>query len=199
MADHPAPVARSPQPGHGVTSAAASALLSAADHVCDLSRDAAPTEVASGLADHAEHLSASPLARDQLLSRALEAASLDVIAGVEPLFSWPLFFSRDLAPSPEGRRHVRDWVSVQAGSDLGGGDAIADVLRARVGGDPPGRPLLERLRFEAWLQLALWDDPRIPAKAETRRLMRAGGLVLRDQLDTMRDRTATIRLVVPAR
>ncbi|PXA85335.1 hypothetical protein DMC18_22990, partial [Caulobacter sp. D5] len=116
----------------------------------------------------------------QLLSRALELAAQDLEAGRRPLAHWPLFFARDLAPPDEAREDVRDWVLAHADPLLSDGEAVAQAVEARTVRDlgdafETARGLTRRLRVEAWLQLALWDDPRIPANAETRWLMRAGG------------------------
>ncbi|MBI1685899.1 hypothetical protein [Caulobacter hibisci] len=174
-----------PSPGQGLTTAAASALIAAAGVVEDAWTHTAPREAATRLSLHAEELASSPLARDQLLSRALELAAQDLEAGRRPLAHWPLFFARDLAPPAEAREDVRDWVLAHAekeGADpmLADGEAVAQAVEARAVrelGDAfeTARGLTRRLRVEAWLQMVLWDDPRIPANAETRWLMRAGG------------------------
>ncbi len=169
-----------PSPGHGVGAAAAAALLAAADHVDQAASGASPREAATRLSLHAEDLAHSPVARDQLLSRALELAAGDLAEGRRPLSHWPLFFAEDLSPSLEAREDVRAWVLAGADPMLADGEAVAEAVEARAVrelGDAfeTARGLTRRLRIEAWLQLALWDDPRIPANAETRFLMRAGG------------------------
>lgn len=174
-----------PSPGQGLATAAATALIAAADVVEDAWTRRAPREAATRLSLHAEELASSPLARDQLLSRALELAAQDLEAGRRPLAHWPLFFAKDLSPPQEAREDVRDWVLAHAEREaatprLADGEAVAQAVEARTVRDlgdafETARGLTRRLRVEAWLQLALWDDPRIPANAETRWLMRAGG------------------------
>ncbi len=175
--DDPGPC---PSPGQGLSTAAAAALIAAADVVEDAWSRKPAREAVVRLSLHAEELASSPLARDQLLSRALELAAQDLEAGRRPLAHWPLFFARDLAPPTEAREDVRDWVLAHADPLLSDGEAVAQAVEARTVrelGDAfeTARGLTRRLRVEAWLQLALWDDPRIPANAETRWLMRAGG------------------------
>ncbi|MFT4253166.1 MAG: hypothetical protein QM608_11825 [Caulobacter sp.] len=180
--DDPGPC---PSPGQGLATAAAAALIEAADVIEDAWTRKPAREAVTRLSLHAEELASSPLARDQLLSRALELAAQDLEAGRRPLAHWPLFFARDLAPSAEAREDVRDWVLAHAerqaaAPPLSDGEAVAQAVEARTVRDlgdafETARGLTRRLRVEAWLQLALWDDPRIPANAETRWLMRAGG------------------------
>ncbi|MBO9708220.1 MAG: hypothetical protein J7521_08410 [Caulobacter sp.] len=178
---------QSPLHGHGVATAAAAALLAAAESVRELSLRHPPDRVSACLSLHAEQMASSPLARDQLLCRALEAAGLDIAAGCEPLAQWPLFFSRRTTPTEAARAGVREWVFAQAGDGLGEGWDVARAVEARLvqeRGDAfeAARDQDERLGFEAWLQMALWDDPRIAATAEIRRLMRAGGVRLSERL-----------------
>jgi len=152
--------------------AAIDALLAARWACADLlSRK--PAAVAIELVrGRAAELASSPIARDQMLSAALEAAAADLDAGREPLPDGTAFFFRDPGPCPTARLMVREQVFRHAGvPGCAASQAVAELERRCRRECASGRELSGRLGWEADLHRRLWDDPRLPAHTHTRLIM----------------------------
>lgn len=168
-----------------VASAAATAIIEVHQEIHDLATRAGRAGVVARLRERSAELAHSGAAREQLKSRALEAAADDLAWGRAALSNWPTFFAEEWRPSPESRAELRRLVTpCQPGDTVA--SSVAAAIEARLIQDgedsfAAARQLAERLADEITLQSALWDDPRIAADVDARRLMRAGevGLSLR--------------------
>ena len=175
-----------------VASAAAAAISEVHDEIHDLSAHAGRAGVVARLRERSAELSQSGAAREQLKSRALEVAADDLAWGRAALSNWPTFFAAEHRPSPESRAELRAMVTPYQPADAVAA-SVAATIEARLlqdGGDSftAARQLAERLADEIALQSALWDDPRIAADLNARRLMRAGELGLSLRLDAIKRR-----------
>lgn len=187
----------SPPPAIGISdsivaSAAAAAIIEVHDEIHDLSAQAGRAGIVARLRERAAELSQSGAAREQLKSRALEVAADDLAWGRAALSNWPTFFAAEHRPSPESRAELRRMVTPCQPADAVAA-SVAATIEARLlqeGGDSfaAARQLAERLADEIALQSALWDDPRITADLNARRLMRAGELGLSLRLEAINRR-----------
>jgi hypothetical protein len=131
----------------------------------------APGSVRDLLLGHAAELTGSPLARDQIHAKALEAAAADVHAGRSALAGGTAFFFREPAPA-EAREALRDQVFRHSGLPSRASDAAAADLERRLRSEGlADRELSDRLAAEARLHERLWDDPRLGAETHTRLIM----------------------------
>lgn len=155
-----------------VATAAIDALLAARWQCADLQSRRPPASVRDLLLGHAAELACSPIARDQILSRALEAAAADVGAGRPPLDGGAAFLFREGPPCVTPRDTVREQVFRHGGVPACASDDAAAELERRVRAECPAEHELSlRLAREAHLQEVLWDDPRLPAETHTRLIM----------------------------
>jgi regulator of nucleoside diphosphate kinase len=148
------------------------ALAAARWEVADLA-SRRPGELVPGLlSGRAAELAMAPVAADQLLSLALDAAANDLTAGRAPLEEGVLaFFSRldadevvegtEFDGPDDGRRFIEDL------------HLVAELEARHRGLGFSGAELSARLAEDAQLQALLAGDARIPADAAIRRLMRA--------------------------
>lgn len=153
-----------------------------------MSRALPPGQIAETLADQAQSARVSPLASEQILALALDAA-----ARPGP-FEAPALDALRRAPDPMAQIELRRQVFDR--HDEAGLAAVARaapdwVLRglpARSRHDPA---LLARaLRSEADLNAALWDHPDLPASPSLRARMLACVSALRDRADLVSDSRA---------
>lgn len=175
-----------------VASAAAAAIIEVHQEINDLAAHAGRAGVVARLRERAADLAYSGAAREQLKSRALEVAADDLAWGRAALCNWPTFFAEEMRPSPESRAELRRLVTPYQPADAVAA-SVASAIEARLLQDgedsfTAARRLAERLAEEIALQSALWDDPRIAADLNTRRLMRAGELGLSLRLETIKRR-----------
>jgi len=155
-----------------VASAAVDALMVARWQCADLLSRKAPDLAVDLLRGHAAELASSPIARDQILSKALDVAAADIQAGHPPLEDGALFFFQGDPPSRTERQIVREQVFRHCGisgqfSEL----AAADLERRCRSATSGGQDQAEELAAEARLHELLWDDPRLPADTHTRLIM----------------------------
>lgn len=177
-----------------VASAAAAAIIEVHEEIHGLARHAGRAGVVARLRERAAELVCSGAAREQLKSRALEVAADDLAWGRAALSNWPTFFAEELRPSSESRAELRRLVTPYQPADAVAA-SVAASIEARLlhdGGDSftAARHLADRLGDEIVLQAALWDDPRIAADLDARRLMRAGELGLSLRLEAIKSRKA---------
>lgn len=155
-----------------LASALVAALAAARWHVADLASRRPRDLVPDLLSGRAAELALSPMAADQLLSLALDAAAADLAAGRPPLADGVLsFFPRlgttdpadesPLGTEADARRFVED---------LG---LVAELEARHRALGLAGAELAARLAEDAQMQDFLADDPRIPAGPSVRLLMRA--------------------------
>lgn len=175
-----------------VASAAAAAIIEVHDEIHNLATQAGRAGVVARLRERSAELSQSGAAREQLKSRALEVAADDLAWGRAALSNWPTFFAAEHRPSQESRAELRRIVTPYQPADAVAA-SVAAAIEARLlqeGGDSfaAARQLAERLADEIALQSALWDDPRIAADLNARRLMRAGELGLSLRLEAINRR-----------
>ena len=161
-----------------------------ADLIARRSRELAPDL----LEGRAAELALSPLAADQILCLVLDRGADDVREGRTPLVeavfldgpgpddATRLGFQR-LGREAEAAAFVRDLELVR---DL---EARHDLAGLR------GGELAEHLAEDAALQDLLWDDPRIPADLEVRRLMRASVPLILRRAHELEARGRTTRMV----
>jgi hypothetical protein len=164
--------ARDCEPADVVATAAIDALLAARWQCADLLSRRPRASVRDLLLGHAAELACSPIARDQILSRALEAAASDLEAGRPPLDGGAAFLFRDCPPCVTAREVVREQVFRYGSVPARASDGAAADLERRVRAEcPGGHELSLSLAREAHLQEVLWDDPRLPAETHTRLIM----------------------------
>jgi len=155
-----------------VATAAIGALMAARWKCADLLSRRPPASVRDLLLGRAAELASSPIARDQILSRALDAAAGDVEAGRPPLDQGAAFLFREPSPCVRAREVVREQVFRHGCVPARASDDAATELECRVRAEcPDGHELSVRLAREAHLQEVLWDDPRLPAETHTRLIM----------------------------
>lgn len=168
-----------------VASAAATAILDVHQEIHNFATQAGRAGVVARLRERSAELAHSGDAREQLKSRALEVAADDLAWGRAALSNWPTFFAEEWRPSPESRAELRRLLTPYQPADAVA-SSVAAAIEARLMQDgedsfAAARQLAERLANEIALQSALWDDPRLAADLNARRLMLAGevGLSLR--------------------
>jgi hypothetical protein len=155
-----------------VATAAIDALIAARWQCADLLARRPPAFVRDLLLARAAELASSPIARDQILSRGLEAAAADLEAGRPPLEEGAAFLFRERSPCATAREIVREQVFRYGGVPARASDDAAAELERRVRAERPAdHELSQRLAREAHLQEVLWDDPRLPAETHTRLIM----------------------------
>lgn len=119
----------------------------------------------------AEELATSPIARDQLLSFALEAAAEDLLNGRPPLANNALRWRASAVDRAEQLRIQRE-VFERFGSAEEAAYAVVTALEAKhrreVEGPGAFAGVANRLLDDARLHKLLWDDPRIRADAAAR-------------------------------
>lgn len=170
-----------------VARAAAAAILQIQDQIADLSGSHGRSGVISRLRIQAKELSSSGAAFDQIKSLALERAADDISWGRAPLANWSTFIDEQDRPSMTDRFAVRLQVGPPEPADEDAAHELSRSIIARALAEEEDAfsaarrfPLL--LRRETVLQEALWDDPRLAASPDTRRLMRAVGAALGEKL-----------------
>lgn len=157
--------------GDPVGRAAVEALLAARWECADLlSRRPAPL-VPDLLRAHAAELTASPFARDQVLSLALEAAARDLDVGAAPLGQGVMFLFDGESCAHPSRERIQASVRGQPSGQLSGADLAAAFERRLAAERLAPSELSLRLHEEARLQEALWDDPRLVAAPAVRQAM----------------------------
>jgi hypothetical protein len=163
---------RDSEPMDLVASAAVDVLMAARWQCADLLSRKSSGSTRELLFGRAAELASSPIARGQILSKALEAAAADLEAGRPPLEEGASFFCREHPPSCTARQIVRDQVFRHVGVPSRVSDAAAAELerRHRTEGCADNE-LCGRLAAEAQLHELLWDDPRLPAGAHTHLIM----------------------------
>ncbi len=175
-----------------VASAAAAAIIEVHNEIHDLAAQAGRAGVVARLRERSAELSHSGAARDQLKSRALEVAADDLAWGRAALSNWPTFFAAELRPTPESRAELRRMVTPYQPADAVTSSVAASIEARLLQEDDDSftavRRFAERLADEVALQSALWDDPRIVADLDARRLMRAGELGLSLRLEEVKRR-----------
>jgi len=155
-----------------VATAAIDALMAARWQCADLLSRRPATSVRELLQGRAAELASSPIARDQVLSRALDAAAADLEAGRPALEGGAAFLFREQPPCVTAREVVREQVFRHGGVPARASDDAAAELERRVRAEcPADHELSQRLAREAHLQEVLWDDPRLPAETHTRLIM----------------------------
>jgi len=155
-----------------VAAAAIDALLAARWQCADLLSRKSPDAARELLLGHAADLASSAVGRDQLLSKALEAAAADLSSGRSPLGEGASFFFREREPCSTARRIVRQQVFRRGAiPSRKAHEVVADLERRLRREAADGRALHKRLVAEAHLHERLWDDPRVPADANTRLIM----------------------------
>jgi hypothetical protein len=155
-----------------VAAAAIDALLAARWQCTDLLSRKSPDAARELLLGHAAELASSAVGRDQLLSKALEAAAADLSAGRSPLGEGASFFFREREPCATARRIVRQQVFRGGGVPSRKAHAVVADLERRLRSEcADDQALRKRLAAEAHLHERLWDDPRLPADAKTRLIM----------------------------
>lgn len=151
-----------------VARALAVARWEVADLMARRSRDLAPDL----LQGRAAELALSPMAADQILSLVLEAAAKDIREGRVPLADPSVL----QGPTPDDIARLSfHHLAADGGAaafvhDL---ELVRDLEARHAGTGVRSAELAERLAEDAALQDMLWDDPRIPAGREERRLMAA--------------------------
>ena len=175
-----------------IASAAAKAIIEVHQEIHDLSTQAGRAGVVARLRERSAELAHSGVGREQLKSRALEVAADDLAWGRAALSNWPTFFAEERRPSPESRAELRRLVTPYQPADAVA-SSVAAAIEARLLQDGEDsfaatRQLAERLADEIALQSALWDDPRLAADLNARRLMRAGEMGLSLRLEAIRPR-----------
>lgn len=167
------------------------ALSEARWESCDvLSRR--PSDLAPDLLrGHSAELATSPIARDQVLSIALEATARDLDEGRAPSGEGALAFFKAAPPSEALRKPIRDSVlDLRPGPIAVEAAAATAELEERHRVEAPDVfDLAARLKAEAELQEALWDDPRLPAEPAVRLVMMQSASHLRARAETL-ERTA---------
>ncbi len=163
---------RDREPVDPVASAAVDALMAARWQCAELLARKSSDSTRELLLGRAAELASSPIGRDQILSRALEAAAADLAAGRPPLQEGAAFFCRGRSSCCTARQIVREQVFRHTGVPGRASDAAAAELerRHRAEGDAD-HALCERLAAEAHLHELLWDDPRLSADGHTRLIM----------------------------
>lgn len=152
-----------------VARAAVEAVLVARWECSDLLSRRDPRLAADLLRGHAAELTASPFARDQVLSLALEAAARDIDRGAAPLHQGAMFFFEGEACGARPRDAIRETILRQASPACGPGDVVAEFERRVAPEHLTVRELSLRMDAEAQLQESLWDDPRLAAQPSVRR------------------------------
>jgi len=174
-----------------VAAAAAAAMAQVHDRILELEANRGRAGVVARLRERAEDFASSGIARRQVKAQALSVAADDLAADRAILADWPTFFSASLRPDPGRRAEIRRLIGdyeppVAVATSVA---ASIETLLLREG--PDASAASRRLRDEIMLQAAMWDDPRIMATLEARRLMRAGELGLGRRLEKIeRDRIA---------
>jgi hypothetical protein len=170
-----------------VARAAAAAILQVQDQVADLSGSHGRSGVISRLRVQSKELSSSGVAFDQIRSLALERAADDIAWGRPPLANWSTFIDEQDRPSSADRFAVRLQVGPPEPADEAAAHELSRAIIARVLAEEEDAfsaarrfPLI--LRRESVLQDTLWDDPRLLASPEARRLMRSVAAVLLEKL-----------------
>lgn len=163
---------RNGEPADLVAAAAVDALMAARWQCADLLSRKPPPMARDLLRGHAAELASSPIAHDQILSKALDAAAADVEAGRPPLQGGTAFFFRGQPPCSTARLIVREQVFRGRGVPARvSQDAAAEIERRFRPECPADHDLSSRLSEEARLHELLWDDPRLPAESHTRLIM----------------------------
>ena len=175
-----------------VASAAAKAIIEVHQEIHHLSTQAGRAGVVARLRERSAELAHSGAAREQLKSQALEVAADDLAWGRAALSNWPTFFAEERRPSPESRAELRRLVTPYQPADAVA-SSVAAAIEAHLLQDgedsfAAARQLTERLADEITLQSALWDDPRLAADLNARRLMRAGEVGLSLRLEEIKPR-----------
>jgi len=170
-----------------VARAAAAAILQVQDQIAELSEAHGRAGVIVRLRARSKALANSGIAFEQIVSLALERAADDIAWGRPPLANWPTFIDEQERPSTADRFVVRLDVGPPEAADAAAAHELSRSIIARVLAEEADAfsaarrfPLL--LRRESLLQEALWDDPRLPATPEARRLMRAVAAALQESL-----------------
>jgi len=151
-----------------VARSAIEAVLVARWECADLLSRRPPRLAADLLRGHAAELAASPFARDQVLSLALETAARDIDRGATPLQQGAMFLFEGDACGTRPRETIREAVLAQpqpAGAPL---DLAAEFERRVAAERLATGELARRMEAEARLQEALWDDPRLAAQPAVR-------------------------------
>lgn len=184
---------------------------------------AAACEVHESIMDHASHLGRSGIlvrlrvqarelaqsafGRDQVRSRAFEAAADDISWGRAPLTRWRTFAPETALALDDERAALRDRVpQPDAAIEAAGSQVARDIERSVLSSDDALnviRRLATELADAAMIQAALWDDPRITATPDLRAHMRASiaplqrraGALARDQRPPVTSRRETPRPV----
>lgn len=155
-----------------VAGATVDALMAAQWQCADLLSRKSSTLAGELLRGHAAELASSPIARDQILSKALDAAAADLEADRAPLRDGAAFFFRDPPPCATAKLVVREQVFRHHGVPGRASDDVAAELERRHRPDcRADHELSARLADEARLHELLWDDPRLPGEDHTRLIM----------------------------
>jgi hypothetical protein len=163
---------RDSEPVDLVAAAAVDALMAARWQCADLLTRKSAASTRDLLFGRAAELASSPIARDQILSKMLEAAAADLEAGRPPLQEGASVFCRERSPCCTARQIVRQQVFRHTGVPARASAAAAAELERRHRAENlPDYQLCDRLAAEAQLHELLWDDPRLPADAHTRLIM----------------------------
>lgn len=170
-----------------VARAAAAAIVQIQDQIAELSDFHGRAGLISRLRLQSQELSTSAVAFDQIKSLALERAADDISWGRAPLANWSTFIDEQDRPTEAARFAIRLQVGPPEPSDEEAAHELTRSIIARALAREKDAfsaarrfPLL--LRRESALQEALWDDPRLRASPETRRLMRAVAAALGEKL-----------------
>ena len=153
----------------------AAAALGALTEACRRSREALPKRSAEAapnlLRGHAAQLLVSPIGRDQLLGAALLAAAED-IEHDRPFRLDGGAALPEPSPTEEARTRLRREVFGAGGIANADSRRVLDELEMRYRREcSTEAQLAERLREDAKLHEAIWDDPRLPCGARTRLVM----------------------------
>lgn len=163
---------RDDEPADLVAAAAVDALMTARWQCADLLARKSPEMARDLLRGHAAELASSPIAHDQILSRALDAAAADLEARRPPLQDGVGFFFRGQPPCSTAKLIVREQVFRGRGVPARVSDDAAAELERRFRPEcRADHDLSGRLSDEARLHELLWDDPRLPAETHTRLIM----------------------------
>lgn len=156
---------------------AAEAIAEVHDSVMDHAAHLGRSGLTVRLRVQARNLAQSCVGRDQIRSRAFEAAADDVAWGRGPLTKWRTFAADAAAVADRDRAALRASVPQSDKASKTRGDQVAldierEALSSRDAFDAI-RGLAAELTAAAQMQAMLWDDPRIAATPDLRAIMRA--------------------------
>ena len=166
-----------------ISTVAAAAVAEVQDSAMDHATHMGRSGIMVRLRMQARELAQSAIGRDQVRSRAFEAAADDIAWGRAPLADWRTFAIDAAQVSDADRAALRAGVPEPDETANARGRQVAREIERRALSTHDAcdaiRGLAAELGAEAEIQESLWDDPRIAAAPELRALMRASVFPLR--------------------